>query len=154
MNSSPPDLVLQCVTDTLPTTERPFHLAIGILLLSGIFWTAFALYSKDTKQRYGSANGVLPVPRFEGSFLQEPAQSNIKKVADYVLRLCRQHVFSARMVACVVLRVIVLRSILHDVQCAWGGIEVFTSRMFVIDTTDTTLDFSPSHPLHLRSHQR
>jgi len=130
--------LLEYATETPSPLERPFHLAIGILLLSGVFWTTWGWFSKDRKRRYGPGNPILPIPRFEKRFLYDPAQDNIKRVVDYVTGLCRQHVFSARMVACVVCRVILLRGVMLNVQCSIDGVEVerTTNAVSIMPLTD------------------
>lgn len=129
-------------------TERPFHLAIGILLLSGLFWSTLGWISNDenTKARNGPESHAGSNPQRDGNTLQEPVHSNARRGISYVIRACRQYDDSARLVACVVLRVILLRSVMLDIQCSWDGIEVRTTLCYQRKrcVTDEQQTFLPS----------
>lgn len=78
----------------------------------------------NVEPRNGDESHPQSNPRRDRNALQESAESNLRRGINYMIRACRQHVSSARLVACVVLRVILLRGVMLDVQCSWDGIEV------------------------------
>lgn len=118
--------------------ERPFHLAIGVLLLTGLFWSTLAWISKDEPSKWrNSESGLLSInPSDENDTDKRldklrPGLRRINGLAIRLLGISGQHGASARLVACVVLRMILLRGVILEVQCSRNGIETFLPFLLV-----------------------
>lgn len=110
--------------------ERPLHLSFCVLLLSGLFWSALrrwglSLNYGDTLARH--SDHTYSKLQFGVSNRQCSGRPKMSKFICHSLDACSPYeTSSALLVACVVLRAILLRSIILDVQCSWNGIKVWS----------------------------
>ncbi|TVY56810.1 Beta-1,2-xylosyltransferase, partial [Lachnellula suecica] len=127
--------------DETSAIERPFHLAIGVFLLLGLSWSVLAWLQRNhngdnlsrRQDGYELTSSSSPHADRSASPRRAPIQLawDIRRVCDIrksigtVIYACIRLEPTALLVAGVVLRVIVSRAIMQEVQCSASGIEIF-----------------------------
>lgn len=104
-------------------TERPLHLSFFTLLFLGIFW--FALRRWDPSPQSANAPTIHPLIPIDERVRPDPALLRLQKFVGSgrrVFTACKPS--SVLLVTCTVIRALILRSIILDVQCSGNGIEV------------------------------
>ncbi|KAE9369978.1 glycosyltransferase family 90 protein [Stipitochalara longipes BDJ] len=107
--------------------ERPYHLSIGVLGLSGLVW--HFLQGRPSAVEEGLArdnDNVHSKQQFEIEERQYAGRSRLERILRFPLRVCRNSRRSSLvLVACIVTRALILRRIVRGVECAWDGVEIY-----------------------------
>ncbi|PMD41981.1 glycosyltransferase family 90 protein [Hyaloscypha variabilis F] len=126
--------------------ERPYHLSICVLGLSGLFWYFLC------GVRPASAEDELPrdddnahsKQQFEIEERQYAGRSMLGRTLRFPLRTCtKSRPSSLLLVACIVTRALILRRVVRRVECAWDGVEIYLPLLLCL-LEFLTKDYRPS----------
>ncbi len=104
---------------------RPVQLSICVLLLSGVSCFVISKFAPSTRAReviIGQKDHAYT--KFELEQGRGQTQSRTGNWTRICLPQNHNGATSAILVACIVVRVVLFRSILSGVQCSWDGVEV------------------------------
>jgi hypothetical protein len=112
------------LTNIVP--ERPLHLAVCVLVLSGSLWYALGTWSPP-KLRLGEPDldSLRSQSKRKRDIIQRSATSNFcQALHSRIQAFGTPKTSFAILAAAIVLRVILTRSIIRDVECSWNGVNV------------------------------